>query len=258
MAGGGAPAGACDRACLLAIMQQYLDALIAKDPTKVPVAMNMRYTENGMDSKLGDTIWKTATMLVADERLDFADPTNGNVASQVVINEGSAPVLYQVRLKVVDHLITEIESMAVRRQGAANGFFNPANMKPEAVFLQKIDPAKRMTREAMNTLMETYLDYLEGKKSGSEVAFDTNCKRYENGQATASGLASFAAQSWSFMVTRRTLIIDEEAGIVWGMYPFTQSPTTLVVGEAFKMIEGKFMMIQAVMANMPADAWKDM
>jgi hypothetical protein len=121
--------------------------------------------------------------------------------------------------------------------------------------LAPIDPAKRMTRDAMNALMQTYLDYLEGKKRGADVAFDTNCKRYENGVATASGLASFQAQSWSFMVTRRILVIDEEAGIVWGMFPFTQSDPTLVVGEAFKMVEGKIMMIQAIMANMPSKAW---
>jgi hypothetical protein len=251
----GAANGACDRACLLAIMQTYLDALIAHDPSKLKVSANMRYTENGVESKLGETLWKTATMLVPDERLDFADPMVGNVASQLVINEGSAPVIYQVRLKVANGEITEIEAMAVRRQGAANGFFNPAKMKPEPVFLQQIDPAKRMTREAMLALTETYLDYLEGKKRGNQVMFDSMCKRYENGQVTASGLSSFNTQSWSFQVTRRTLVVDEEAGITWGMYPFTQSATSLVVGEAFKLIEGKIMMIQAVMANQPAKVW---
>ena len=50
-------------------------------------------------------------------------------------------------------------------------------------------------------------------------------------------------------------MIDEEAGIIWGMLPFSQASTALVVGEAFKMIDGKIMMIQAVMANMPAKAW---
>ena len=39
------------------------------------------------------------------------------------------------------------------------------------------------------------------------------------------------------------------------MFPFYQSASTLVVGEAFKMLGGKFMMIQAIMANMPAKAW---
>jgi hypothetical protein len=255
-AGMAAPAnGVCDRACLLAVMQGYLDALVAHDPSKLKVSTSLRYTENGVESKLGETLWKTATMLVPDERLDFADPMLGNVASQLVINEGTAPVIYQVRLKVANGEITEIEAMAVRRQGAANGFFNPAKMKPEAVFLQPIDPAKRMTRDAMLALTETYLDYLEGKKRGNQVMFDAMCKRYENGQVTASGLSSFNTQAWSFQLTRRTLIVDEEAGITWGMYPFTQSATSLVVGEAFKLIEGKIMMIQAVMANQPAKVW---
>jgi hypothetical protein len=255
-AGSAAPATGCDRACLLAVMQGYLDALVAKDSTKIKTASTLKYTENGKVVQLGDGLWKTASKLVPDARLDFADPTLSNVTSQVVVDEnGTTPVLYQVRLKVVDGAITEIESMAVRQAGAANGFFNAANLKPEPAFLAPIDPAKRMTRDALNALMQTYLDYLEGKKRGADVAFDTNCKRYENGVATASGLASFQAQSWSFMVTRRILVIDEEAGIVWGMFPFTQSDPTLVVGEAFKMVEGKIMMIQAIMANMPSKVW---
>jgi hypothetical protein len=40
------------------------------------------------------------------------------------------------------------------------------------------------------------------------------------------------------------LVIDEEAGITSGMFPFQQSETALVVGEAFKVINGKNMMIR--------------
>jgi hypothetical protein len=39
------------------------------------------------------------------------------------------------------------------------------------------------------------------------------------------------------------------------MFPFSQAADSLVVGEAFKLMDGKIMMIQAVMANMPAKAW---
>lgn len=113
-----------------------------------------------------------------------------------------------------------------------------------------------MTRAALNKVTELYLDYLEGKKKGNELPFDRACKRYENGQVTASGVSAFNSQSfWRFKVTRRTLIIDEEAGITWGMYPFDEGASPLVVGEAFKIVEGKIMMIQAVMARMPANAW---
>jgi hypothetical protein len=248
--------GDCDRACLLQFMQGYLDALVAKDPAKLKVSATVKFTDNGVVAKLGDGLWKTATKLVPDLRLDFADPVEGQVATHVVVDEGAATgVIYQARLKIVKQEITEIETMTVRRSGAANGFFNTANMKPEPAFLVAVEPAKRMSRADLKAITELYLDYLEGSKSGSQVPFDTNCKRYENGQATATGLSSFMTQSWSFAVTRRILIIDEEAQITWGMFPFQQSASALVVGEAFKIVGGKITMIQAVMANMPTKAW---
>jgi hypothetical protein len=236
-------------------MQQYLDAVIAHDPTKVMISPTVKMTDNGAPAKPGDGLWKTGTMLVANARLDYADPVMKNVGTQCVINEGSAPAMYEVRLKVDGGQITEIETMTVRQQGAANGFFDPTNLVPQPVFMQKPDPAKRMTRDQLMALQLLYLDYLEGKKAGSDLPFDTNCTRYENGVATASGVSSFNLQSWGFQVTRRVLILDEEMGITWGMFPFEQTDPSLVVGEAFKLMDGKIMMIQAIMANMPSKAW---
>ncbi|HET8936683.1 MAG TPA: hypothetical protein VFN67_24740 [Polyangiales bacterium] len=258
-AGSAGAAGAmtddCDRKCLLDIMQQYLDALVAHDPSKLRVSASAKVTDNGMAAKLGDGLFKTGTMVLNDHRLDFADPMVGNVATQVVVNEGMTGVIYQARLKIVKHEITEIESMTVHRQDAANSFFNIENMKPEAVFLQDVPADKRMTRAKLEEITEMYLDYLGGKKRGSEVPFDEGCKRYENGQVTASGLSSFNGQAWSFQVTHRILVVDEEAQITWGMFPFMQSARPLVVGEAFKIIDDKIMMIQAVMAYQPVPAW---
>jgi hypothetical protein len=253
---GGSSPGTCDRACLIGVLSKYLDALAARNAMSVPVSMTLKYTDNGVAAKLGDGLWKTASSLVAGERMDFADPMTGQVASQLVINEnGTSPVIYQVRLKVVASQITEIESMTVRQAGAANGFFMPANMKPQPVFNQMIDPAKRMTRDQLKAEVDRYVQYLDGKTNSSGVHFDTGCSRYENGVMTASGLASFAAQNWSFQVVSRYLIFDEEMGLVWGMFPFTQAATSLVVGELFKVMDSKIMMIQAVMATIPANAW---
>jgi hypothetical protein len=246
---------ACDRACLLGILQKYLDALAARDLTRIAVSTGVKYTENGTVLNLGDGLWKTASMIDPMERLDFADPPQGQVASQVVVYEnGSSPVIYQVRLRVVNGEITEIEAMAVRQQDAANGFFDPANMKPQPVFLATIDPASRMTRDQLKTVVDLYIDYLDGMTNASGVPFDANCARYENGVETATP-GSFATQAWSFNVVRRYLVFDEEAGIAWGLFPFTPDANTLVVGEAFKVMSGNIMMIQAVMANMPANAW---
>jgi hypothetical protein len=40
------------------------------------------------------------------------------------------------------------------------------------------------------------------------------------------------------------------------MFPFFQDDNALVVGEAFKILEGKIMMIQAIIAYMPTKFWK--
>ncbi len=255
--------GDCDRQCLLGVLDSYLDALVANDPSRLNVSSNLKYTDNGVAAQLGDGLWKTAAGLDNEKRLDFADPVQKNVATQIVINEAgggggcgdSGAVIYQVRLKVEQGVIIEIESMTVRRSGAANGFFNVQNMEPESVFTQAVPAGKRMSREELIDLLDLYVDYLEGKVKGKDVPFDQNCKRYENGVVTANGLAAFNMQSWGFRVTRRYPVIDEETGIVWGMLPFNQSARALVVGEAFKMLDGKIMMIQAVMARMPAKAW---
>lgn len=266
----GPGSGDCDRECLLDVIDTYLDALAANDPSRLSVSSTLKYTDNGVVARLGQGLWSTATSVDNEKRLDFADPQLGNVATQVVIYEGAGggtggcnstgsggeAVIYQVRLKVAQQQIAEIESMTVRRRGAANGFFNVANMKPEPVFNQAIPAGQRMSRDELVEILDLYVDYLEGKKRGAQVPFDDNCIRYENGVATARGKAAFEMQSmWRFNVTRRYLVIDEAAGIVWGMLPFSQSANSLVVGEAFKIFNGKIMMIQAVMANMPAKAW---
>lgn len=247
---------ACDHACLIAVLDGYLSALAARDPSRLKPSATLKYTENGVAQTIGQGLWMTASKIEPDTRVSYADVVDGQVGGQLVLDEnGSTPVLYQARLKVVAHEITEIESMAVRQVGAANGFFDVNGMKPEAIWAQAIEPGKRLTRDQLKTEVSHYIDYLDGKTNSSGVHLDANCARYENGVQTASG-AGFALQNWSFDVVPRFLIFDEEYGIAWGMFPFTRDPSTLVVGEAFKVMDGKIMMIRAVMANMPTDAWK--
>jgi hypothetical protein len=251
----------CDRTCLIEHMSSYLNALIAHDPTRISVSESLKYTEDGDVLNIGEGLWQTASSIEPDTRLDFADPETGQVASQLVINElegdDTSPVIYQVRLKVDQDEITEIEAVAVRQWDFGNFFFNVNGMVPQPVFHEPLDPDTRMTREELIEVVDLYMDYLEGKITGYEVPFDDHCARYENGIPTASGKLMFELQSmWMFDVTRRYLVIDEEAGIVWGMFPFYQMDWTLVVGEAFKIIDGNIMMIEAVMKWMPANTWE--
>ena len=54
-----AQAGRCDRACLIGIANQYIEALAAKDPARAGLAGNVRYSENGQRLRVGDGLWNS-------------------------------------------------------------------------------------------------------------------------------------------------------------------------------------------------------
>src|SRR5215472_17088212 len=72
-------AGSCDRACLENFVDLYLDALIAHNPKLLPIARNVKFTENGVRLELGDAQWKTVTGK-GKYRIIVADPEAGQVA----------------------------------------------------------------------------------------------------------------------------------------------------------------------------------
>src|SRR5215813_3403506 len=107
-----ASAADCDRACLKNTMTTYLNALVAQDASKAPLASNVRFTEDSKDLKVGEGFWKTATK-IGDYRQDFIDVKEQVVLSHVIVEESGKPAKYTVRLKVADGKITEIESLVV-------------------------------------------------------------------------------------------------------------------------------------------------
>jgi hypothetical protein len=57
-----AQGNACDRESVTAIAEQYLDALVARDPSKLPVAnATVKFTEDGQRLRLGDRFWNSVS-----------------------------------------------------------------------------------------------------------------------------------------------------------------------------------------------------
>ena len=52
---------ACSRECLENFVDKYLEAVIAHDPARIPIAKNIKVTENGQRLVVGDGLWNTAS-----------------------------------------------------------------------------------------------------------------------------------------------------------------------------------------------------
>ncbi len=79
--------------------------LAKHDPSKLPVADSVKFTENGKAMKLGEGFWKTAG--ASTYRLYALDPSHGDAAAQAVVAEGGEPTIFLVRLTVANKKITE-------------------------------------------------------------------------------------------------------------------------------------------------------
>ena len=68
----------CDRACLAGVMDTYLNALLSHSAASLPLARNVKYTENGVRINIGDGLWQTASAMPT-YRLDLIDEEAGQV-----------------------------------------------------------------------------------------------------------------------------------------------------------------------------------
>src|SRR5262252_4274232 len=125
LAGGAAPAltaqggsESCDRSCLENFVDRYLDAVIAHNPKLLPLARNVKFTENGVKLEIGDAHWKT--VIGKDKyRIFVADPEAGEVAFIGTVREearGPEGILtaLALRLKIENRQISEIETLLIR------------------------------------------------------------------------------------------------------------------------------------------------
>jgi hypothetical protein len=263
-----AAAHPCDRACLEGFVEQYLDAAIAHDPKLLPLAADVKFTENGQRLVLPDAHWKIMTGK-GKYRLFATDPEAGQVTCFATIREegltpeGKAAAI-ALRLKVENRQITEIESLVVRPQMPMGppGSAAPAPMFPSAadvmekmgtpdpVYLEAIPPAERMSREDLI-------------KTATMYSAAWSCK-----EQFESGLMHFV---WRIR-DRRYVAVDQERGIVFSFAFFDHAlgkdrtyqtpdgrtvtagpiePNGWEIAELFKIEKGKIRRIEANMVAPP-------
>lgn len=257
-----ARAAECDRAYLAGLMTQYIDALVAHDPSRLPLAETVRFTEDSRVLPLGEGVWKTVTAK-GDFRHDYLDVRKQVAAAHVKLFENEIPVLYSILLHVDDGRIAGIESLVQRI--TPDSRFQPTELGRPIRGMNDPVPADQV--QSRESLIATALTYAEGLRRGNftdaGTPFAPETYRVENGVITAGegcGMADCGLYSQRIMVHPSLLAsvaaVDEEAGIVllWMNFGFTDSygpGKALVTYEAFKIWGGQIHAINAFFATLP-------
>ena len=281
----------CDRACLYGFMDRYLDALVHKEPSKLPWAPHARFTENNVELAIGDGLWATISGL-GDYKLKFADTSTGQVGFYGVVKETLTTSGFSVRLKVEGGRISELETVILRvadmgALGPGENPFNKGVFVDKPILQQDVPEKLRRPRARMISLADGYFDTLQLNDGALFTEFDPACNRTENGLQTTNNPAKplgyysalGCAEQFKLGVyryddrlrARRFPLVDEERGLVLAMgfidhsgrlgsYKLTDGtplespirrPHSFHLMELFKIVDGKLRQIEALFIAVP-------
>jgi hypothetical protein len=184
----GGPASAktnCDRTCLSGKLDQFLNAVIAKDPSKANLWIGFRQTQNARLTAAGEGIWKTNTGIGSLDRRYF-DPDTAQAEFYGTIKEGDSTAIVSLRMKLHGEQIGEAEWQIARatdpdimgtKERTAFDLDNLLKNPPE----QRVVPKnQRHSRDGLIAAVNSYFDGITAG-SGRYVQANPGCYRLENG-----------------------------------------------------------------------------
>jgi hypothetical protein len=251
----------CDRACLTGMMTQFVEALVAHDPSRLPLADDLRYTEDSRFAELGQGSWQSVTAN-GGFRQDYIDTRKQVAAAHLLLLEGETKALYSVLLHVADMKITGIETL-VQRVGP-EGRFQPTELGAPTRGMNDLVPAGlRNSREEMVRIALTYPEGLRiGNFTDAGTPFSDDAYRVENGVITADQTDPRRRMYEQNIIVHPGIIpsvaaVDEENGTVllWMNFGHTGDSygvgNALVTFEAFKIWGGEIHSVNAFFKGLP-------
>lgn len=257
--GGPVAATSCSRDLLKSTVEAYFKALAAHDPSSLPLADNVKATENGKAIKVGqDGLWKGAGKLeyvhtAYDERTEDCDTVCCTAVSEAALPDASKEIVVALRLKLVDQKISEIETIAPHD---SNDYMLGPDGKALAasdkvVHWETAPSGKAATRKEMTDWINRYFSTFPN----GFCDFSSDCKRLENGadanlQCTAGGQCGTTAGSQA--MKPRNLMADETTGIGVGWTMFSGQYTDV---HMIKMYDGKIHSVSAILSKASSSGW---
>jgi hypothetical protein len=253
---GGAPSGECTRALLDSLFDQYFAALSAGDPSSLPLAANLKFTENAEETQIGTTtFWMNAGETKHSQRALDTEACTG--AAQAVIPENGMDLPVAVRIKVEGSEITEIETIVVRPGDYTASFAvdsNPAAIIALAADIgwhDEVPQAERATRQQLISWIDKYFRAFPAGVCNVTAA----CRRLENGGGNSpTGFSCASSCSANTPTTGgvlvpRLIIADEVRGIAAGFTIFDFQTTGHLDMHMMKMSGGQVHAVQAILRD---------
>jgi hypothetical protein len=276
---------------LVGHVDRYLAALAGHDPSDLPLADGVRYTENGQRLELGRGLWGTATRVPSHDYAHVADEERSQIGWIGVVDEHGRPSVVFLRLAVRDERIAEVEAI-VRRPNER--LYDPSTMRaPRAIVFEELPPDQRGDAASLARAGNAYFDGLE-QSDGSIIPVTDDCTRYENGTRTVrvedvSHLSGASARVFPMGVReqvdtgyfsyidavrdRRIVAVDVARGLVMMIVVFDHSarrrtvevkgagevelpayhqvPNSVLIAELFKVRAGLIEHVEAVLEFVP-------
>jgi hypothetical protein len=179
---------------LVALNQLVLDAIINDCPCTLPLADDVRYTENGVLVEPGSGgLWKTVKG-IREYSVNLADPATQQAAWFGTLNENTLFAAVAMRIQVRDGYISNIDTIIARpeaygRRGELSGATNTMYVPPLLADLDQdafdAVPAvlKRSSKGTRRDIIQAIENYIKAvaQRDASLANFNSDCMRRENG-----------------------------------------------------------------------------
>jgi hypothetical protein len=284
----------CDYDCLTGFVNQYLKALVAHDPGELPVAPGVKFTENTIPLKLGDALWGTISGLgdykipFADPQAGQA-----GVEITIRENGTPAILLLRLRVvnRRITEVETLVHRNADDAT-ALEKFGHPDPIWLQPLDASDRTPRQEMIKDA-NLYFDGIL-HSDGNMVPFDLRCNRILDGYQDtnhpGVKGWFHLGSFEPDAmnirdnmntgiWSYIHSiepRHIVVVDEKMGIVLGMFmfnhpgrvkiahvkgvgdvpmpPIVRRPSSVEMGEFFKIERGKIRQIEGISVALPYGA----
>jgi len=223
----------CDRACLAKVADDYFAALVAHDPSRLPLAPDVKYTETGIVKRIGEGLWKTAQSLPR-YRLNLYDPETGGIGVHAVLKERGLETLLSLRLKVEAGRILEVEALIIPGDSRIVGYQPEDLTTPSRLWTRSIPVPERNSRYELLAAADAYFRGFETNGTSDYIPAPLlpEADRRENGilytntkigsSMLSTARSGFDAGRFKGMQVRdrRYPVVDSETGAVMSLVRF--------------------------------------